>query len=65
MGDSVALHLEIRQQGGLFLRHTDEVCQRIDVLDENRTEVADERISEIIVRRMASAEDKSLTVEHS
>ena len=62
---AVALHLEVGEQGCLLLRHSDEVDERTDVLDEDGTKVADERLRHVIVGRMRSAEYQSLSVEHS
>ena len=62
-GDTVALYLEVAQQCHLFRRHTHKVCQRIDVLYENGTQISNERIGQVIVWRMASAEYKTLTAE--
>ena len=39
-GNALALDLEVRDEGRLFLRYPHEVHQRIDVLDEDGTEVA-------------------------
>ena len=52
MGYAVALHLEVAKQSCLLLRHTYEVDERIDVLDENGTQVAHKRIRQIIVGRV-------------
>ena len=62
---AVALHLEVGEQGCLLLRHTDKIDERIDVLDEDGAEVADERLRHVVVGRMRSAQYQSLSVEHS
>ncbi len=60
---ALALFLEVGEQGGGFLGHSHEVCQRVDVLDENCAEVAHERPRHVVVRRVASAQDEAFAVE--
>ena len=62
---AVALHLEVGEQGCLLLRHTDKIDERTDVLDEDGTKVADERLRHVVVGRVRSAQYQSLSVEHS
>ena len=63
--NAVALHLEIAQQCCFFRRHTHKIGQRVDVLDENGAEIADQRARYIVVGLMASAEDETASVEHA
>ena len=65
MGYAVALHLEVAKQRCLLLGHAYEVDERIDVLDKNGAKVAHERVGEIVVGRVLSAENESLAVEHT
>ena len=63
-GYPLALHLEVGEQRRLLLRHTHQVHQRVDVLDEDRREVAHQRVPQIIVRRVAAAKYQAPAVEH-
>ena len=64
MGDAVALHLKVGEQGGLFLGHSHQIGQGVDVFDENGAQVAHYAVAQVVVGRMAAAEDESLAVEH-
>ena len=64
MGDAVALHLKVAQQCGFLLRYAHHVGKRIDVLDEDGTQVTHQTARNIIVRRMASTENQALAVEY-
>ena len=63
VGNAVTLLFEVTEQGGLFLGNADEIDQRIDVLDENGTEVTYERVFLIVVRCMTSAKDEGVSIE--
>ena len=63
-GYPLTLHLKISKQGCLLLGHTDEIHQRIDVLDEDGTEVTHQRILHVIVGRMAATQYQTLAVKH-
>ena len=62
-GYTVALYLEVAQQGCLLLGHSHQVGQRIDILDEDGTQVAHQTARDIIVGRMTSAKNKALSIE--
>ena len=61
--DAVALDFEVAEQGCGFLRHTYHVDQRIDVLDEDGTEVAHQTARQVIVGGMTAAQDECLAIE--
>ena len=62
-GDAVTLHLEVAQESRLLLRHTYHIGKRIDVLDEDGTEVAHQTARNIIVRGMATSENQTLPIK--
>ena len=62
---AVALDFEVAQQSRLLAGCAHDVHQRVDVLDENGTQVAHQRSRQVVVRCVATAEDESLTVEES
>ena len=64
-GYAVALHLEVVEQRGLLLGHSHEVYQGVDVLYEDGAQVAHEAAGDVVVGRVAAAEDEPLAVEHS
>ena len=64
-GYAVSLLLEVRQQGCLLLGYADKVYQRIDVLNQNGTQVAYQRTRQIVVRGMAATQDEATSVEHA
>ena len=64
-GYAVALHLKVAQQCCLLARYAHQIGQRIDVLYQYGTEVAHQTARHVIVGRMASAEDKALSVENA
>ena len=51
-GKAVALLLEVGEQGGLLAGDADEIDQRVDVLDEDGAEVADQRVVDVVVGRV-------------
>ena len=62
-GDAVALDFEVADQRRLFLRDTDQIGNRVDVLEHDGAHVADQRILDVEVRRVAAAQDEGLAVE--
>ena len=63
-GYTLTLHLEVGEQRRLLLRHTNQVDQRIDVLNQNGTKVAHQRARHIVIRCMTATKDETLAVEH-
>ena len=64
-GNLLALLFEVAHQGRLFRRHALQVGYRGDVLDENSTQVAHQRVCNIIVWLVATAENQCLAIEHA
>ena len=64
LGNALTLHLEVGQQGYLLAGHPNQIHQRIDVLDEDGTQVAYQRILQVVVGGMTASEDQTLAVEH-
>ena len=63
-GYTLTLYLEVREQCRLLLWHTNQVDQRIDVLNQNGTKVAHQRARHIVIRCMTATKDETLAVEH-
>ena len=63
-GNAITLHLKVTQKSGLLLRYTHHIGKRIDILDENGTQVADQTARYIVVRRMATTEYQTLSIEN-
>ena len=62
-GNPVAFDLEVADERCGLLRYPDEFGQRRDILDEDGTEVADERVGEVVVRLVAASENEASAVE--
>ena len=62
-GDAVALQLKVADERRLLLGHADEVDQRVDVFDEDGAQVADQRVGQVVVGRMAAAEYQRASFE--
>ena len=65
MGYTVTFYLEITEQRRRFLRHTHQINQRVDVLNENGTEVTHKAVAHIVVGRVAATQNQTLAVEHT
>ena len=61
--NTVALHLKVAQESSFFLRHTYQISKRIDVFDKNSAQIAHQTARNIIVRRMATAENQTFTIK--
>ena len=48
----------------MFLGHSDEISQRINILDKDSTKVANDTVGHIVVGRVTATEDESPTVEY-
>ena len=64
-GYALAFEFEITEQGCLLLRHAHQIGQRIDILNQNGTEVAHQRILQIIVGSVTATKDETSSVEHT
>ena len=64
LGNALTLYFEIRKQGRLLARYADQIHQRIDVLNENRTKITYQRVLQIIVGGMTATQDQTLAIEH-
>ena len=63
VGNAVALQFEIRQQCSFLLGHTHQVHQRVDVLNKYGTEVAHQRLPDIVIGCMAATQYQCLAIE--
>ena len=63
--DAFALHLKVRYERRLLFRHPHQIGQRVDILNQYGTEVAHQRVGQVIVRRVAAAQNQRLSVEES
>ena len=65
MCNAVSLLLEISQKGSLLARRSYSVYHRTEILQKNRTQIADKAVCHVVVWLMASAQDKVFAVENS
>ena len=63
-GNALALHLEVREQGRLLLGYTHQIHQGVDVFNEDGTQVAHQRVLEVIVGGMTTSQNQALAIKH-
>ena len=64
-GYLLTLLLEVAHQRSLLLWHAQQAGNGVYVLNQNRTEVAHQRVSNIVVRLMAATKNEALAIEHT
>ena len=62
-GNTVALDLEVTEQCRGFFRHTCQVYQGVDILDEYRTEISHQRMGKVVVGCMTATQYQRLSIK--